>query len=575
MSDLSRSAEPVKKFLLLPAAFLLVLLYAPRAQALSEQCEAVLELPSVSQHYTRKVLERAEAGLLYSQTAAQNPDFEQYLPDWAREVGSAWAKLLDSELRVSQQQQGLLNQTACLRFDLLQIECMMDKVRDEMNAQIDRGSFLAIMRLQSLLQFLNERYRHLENGALEPEYSDPTWGKKGWFDSPAQVWCCPETIPGNVCTQVSQETCNAGDGLGFESLPQCVTWGCVPPGPIPEDTIMCPYNADYSPPFIDGFGCDLETMEPLTSFVPLKDEYDALKVINEEVTEYRESAAEFLEVQRKIDEIFERASTVPDPPEPREHLEAYNCALPGGYCENEITKRCMRDSECSSGTCRTPTWVCSENRTRKCFDDAHCTGYGTCLMDEESPDPFSSELRGPFSVDKNNIKILSEFLALRTDEGLSREFSDMLKIPSEFSAEKAQEKADREMHQGSVIERLMRNSIRMMYTTWSRLQGREEAAIFPEAVDAQLEVANSLTLLRTAVSDISKLAHDKDGLRRFVIRYAYFLRRTCTNRPCSLSLEQVLKIALADECFPYTNGDYLSDTPDDTRAQKCKEAAGL
>ncbi len=115
-----------------------------------------------------------------------------------------------------------------------------------------------------------------------------------------------------------------------------------------------------------------------------------------------------------------------------------------------------------------------------------------------------------------------------------------------------------------------------MYAQWSRIQGAEESSTFATATDPALEVANALSSLRQSVGDLARIATDKkSGLRLFVIKYAYFLRRSCVYRACNASLEEVLKIAFADACFPYTNGEYLNDTPDDPRSTKCLQDAKI
>ncbi len=570
----------MKRFLqLLPA--LLVVGYVQQASAMSEQCTTVLALPPISTHYTQRVLNRATAGITYARAAAISTDFTQYLPYWAQDISTGAAYLLDSQLRVSAPQQDLLANTACLRFDLLLLECKMEEVRDELNAQLDRGSFFGIVRLQSLQRFLNERYRHLALGALDPTHPDPGWGQLYEFDNPTQVWCCPGNSNAPVCEHMTGDACNDAKGKKYFGAQACAQSCGLPEELPPGEGTMCPYNADYAPPFPDGFGCDAETMrgsDPDASrlaFAPLKDEHDALALITQQVDAYREAARKFLQVQQKIDAIYDRSSTLPPPPPPRSHVPAFGCSWEGGYCSDEPQVRCTQNGDCSSGLCEIPDGVCSGNRVRRCFDSSQCEGAGVCERGEEARTPSSRELRGPFSVDKNHLQILSEFMDVRTIAGLSRSFVDDLKNADEFAATQSDNAAQREREERSGFLGLLRGSVRLLFQTWSRIQGREEGGTFPVVIDPQLETANSLHVLNKAVRDLSKLSAEKEGLRRFVLRFAWYLRRTCMDRPCSLSLEQIIKIAGTDECFPYTNGTYLNDSVQNPRWQQCMKAAGI
>jgi hypothetical protein len=187
--------------------------------------------------------------------------------------------------------------------------------------------------------------------------------------------------------------------------------------------------------------------------------------------------------------------------------------------------------------------------------------------------PSLNSIRGSFSVNIDQLQILKKF-----GEWMSmapREHSDDLKTAAEFPEEDKKQAELRALEEQNPFRRSIRQDIRDTVNMWSYLQGREEAAIFPQAIDPQLQIADALTSLHSAVSKLAKLATEKTGVRQFVLRYAYFLRRTCMYRPCSLMLDQVIKIASTDDCFPYTNGDFLMDSADNPRWERCKEAAKL
>lgn len=496
----------------------------------SDQCRTILGLDAVSE-YTEDVLERADLALDAAATEDTDPDFRLF--PWTGEVGSAFAKLIDVHLRLTQKSDDLINSTACLRFDLVSIECKMDQVRHELHAQLDRGSFKSIIRLQELLAFLNERYAQLASGALDPAYTDRKWSAMMSFDDPLADYSDP----------------------------------------------MCPYDSDYAPPQLSGYGCDSDVLGSRTAFPPLQEEHDALQVISDQLEAYRAEAATFLEVQNRIDVLFKKPSSAPKPPEPRTHLRAFGCGWTGGLCTNNPTMHCSTDDECGEGgSCSMPTKVCEGNTAMSCIEDISCltddgANVGPCI--EKKGQPAATELRGPFSLTKKHLDLLMDFMAKRIQQGNDRLLKDSLKTPKEFGDDRADERDRRA--KDDFLTGSTRLLSRTLYVLWSRIQGMREAAIFPSATDAQLEVAHALTPLRNAVGDLARLTllSGDRTLRGFVVKYAYFLRRTCVYRPCNASLDEILKIVFADACFPYTNGDFLNDTTDNPRSAACADEADI
>ena len=133
----------------------------------------------------------------------------------------------------------------------------------------------------------------------------------------------------------------------------------------------------------------------------------------------------------------------------------------------------------------------------------------------------------------------------------------------------------REDENKGALDSLLDDYGKRTFKRFSERQGQLEGDIFPGSIDPQLAIRDTLSLLISSVGKLSSLARDKEGLRGFVRDYAYFLRRTCINRPCNKRLDQILKIVFRDECFPYTNGDYLGDTAENPRWKKCAEAAKI
>lgn len=580
----------MKKRLSIPLASLLLLITVQTAHAaVSTQCRQILSLSPVSP-YTTHVLARADSGLTYARGAPVDPQFLRV--PWTEFATSEILQTIDSRIELTDQADDLIHNSACFHFDVAAVQCKMEEVRSEMNTQIERGSFSAILRLGSLYNFLNERIAQMNNGAFDPTYQDASWGNRRMFDPPStSVYCCDH--PGDSCVQRTSQECTNRTGYAFNTLDACASWGCQRPNrQYNLKAEMCPYDSDYAPPFLNGYGCDESILSPRASFPPIRAEEESLKIISRQLDEYRSAARQFLSIQQTLDSLTNQQSVLPPPPEPRTHLLAVGCRWDGGLCENDPTIRCTQSTQgndCGPGnTCKYPPTgnanVCKQNRNLICFDDSQCQigpkNVGPCIKDDGKK-PGTAELRGPFSVDKNHLEILNDFLAQRLEQAVSRQNPDDLKYANEFSPDQKIQIADRSTD--DAFTNGVRGSLRVLFRLWSAIQGRNEAATFPYATDAELEVAHGLDFLRSAISDLANLTVMKKGslvmkkgsLRSFVVDYASFLRRSCIERPCNASLEEILKIVFKDECFPYTNGEYLNDTPDNPRWKQCAEKAGL
>jgi hypothetical protein len=536
-------------------------------------CASVENLEPVSP-YVKQVLERADVGLEFAKEAGAATDFLSILPGWATSMASAWAGLTDTTLQRTDSIEELAGVSACLHLDLTLIDCKIEEVRQEMRAQTARGSFISIIRLTSLLQFLNERARHLTAGALDPQYPDPSWGRRYAFDRPDIVWCVFDESE-HVCEEINEDDCLQKGGSSYETLEACTDSGALPPDDAPADNgRLCPFSADYAPAFDSGFGCDIETMEPRQSYPPVKAELDGLKAISGSLAAYRETAAEVLRLQQQMSTLFGTPPpTVTPPPAVREHLDAFGCGWMGGWCSGDDEKdvRCTSDKDCEE-TCAFSNKLCEKNRAIRCTDDEQCEDDDKCI---DAIEPPLRSIRGNFSLDRDQIAILSEFLNVRSRQEISRVFRSDLQTAAELPADDQDLREERAREDSDPAFSLFRSSIRLAIQTWSRIQARGESLLYPEVIDAPLESAKALGDLHTNISEIARLASDKSGLRDFVTRYAWFMQRSCIYRPCSLLLEQVIRLTTTDECFPYANGEYLSDTENNPRWEKCKDAAEI
>lgn len=528
----------MKKLLLLAPAFALMT-FTPAAQAASSaDCQVMLERP-VSTHYVQKVIDRAFTGL----NEARKLPKKGAIPAWIDDVQSAEAQLLDSQVQLSQQEAQLDRASACLNYDSVLLECVMDEVRAEIKGQLENGSEDALRALLQLLTFVNERRRQLILGAMDPLYSDPGWYTSFAFD------------PANTVYDQAK---------------------------LDADGPMCPFTSDYAPAFLNGFGCDVPLLSQRTDYEPVSAEYEALSQIDRQIKQFQSGAVALSDIQKQIDELFGNPSTALPVQAEYEHKIAYGCGWSGGYCEQNITQRCVNDGDCAAGRCKMTTSVCRNNRALRCWNNAQCDDGDECMEKEDATLSFRS-IRTPFSAEKDETALLMEFLGIRTAQEVSREFRDDLKTPSEFREDQTDEKGNREFDDRNPFARYFRQSQRALVRIWGRIQGRREATMFPAAVDSQLQVADALTSLRAAVAKLAKLATMRandsptktKGLRDFVMSYAFFLNRTCLSRPCSQTLEQVMRIVGTTECFPYTSGEFLSDNAEDPRWKKCMEKAGI
>jgi len=283
---------------------------------------------------------------------------------------------------------------------------------------------------------------------------------------------------------------------------------------------MCPFDSDYAAPGSDGYGCDDTVLGTISAYEPANAEKEALTSLKGEIDRYKQLAGTFKSLEDELKGLTGSPST------------------PSSLSRNEPPQGHRNLNGC---------------------------------LEQTPPDSLRlRSVRSPFSYKKNDVSILSDFLAKRAAEGIFREKSDDLKNPEEF---KDEERRKKEEKRTNPLTQLFRNAARQFVENVSGLQGKQESTLFAVTPDATLEIAEALGDLRQSVGELSRLSGPKDGVRSFVIKFAYFLRRSCIYRPCNTSLERVLRTAYADECFPYTDGTFLGDSEGDPRWKKCARAA--
>ncbi len=479
-----------------------ILLALPVMAAAEVDCERLGDVDPISQHYVKKVMERADAGIAFAAEAKTNTDFFSfYLPWWARSIGGTFAHTINSRQQLTLREGDLSGTTACERFDQILLECTMNKVRTALDDELERGSFVAIMRLQSLMLFLHDRLYHLAQGGEDGSYADETWERQRMFDKDA-----PEKL----------------------------------------EEPLCPFDSDYTPPSMTGYGCDAQVLGGISAhdlgFVDA--ERDGLASIEREIDRFRE----IIPLLESLSEDGQGSGNgYPTSVSGREHKRIIGCVEETGRCSDDDALVCGSDEFCAS------------------------KGKGECERDEEKPTIPKRSIRGSFSYPADHLRLLTDFVEKRIEDGLSRTYPAGWALMSTLDPESddAKKRAADDALLGT-----SRTSIRnFFFRSISGIQGRGEGTVFPEATDSQLEIAESLSDMRASIGELSRLASQKDGFRTFVVELAYFLRRTCAFRPCQKTLEQVIRIGLKDECFPYTNGEFLNDTEEDPRWKKCAKAA--
>jgi hypothetical protein len=463
----------MKRIASLLLGFSLLLIAAPQAEA----------APGIST-YTQKVLERADKGVAYALTGNAATDFAIYYFSWVRSVGSTIVALLDTKLRVVETKRDLLEHTACLSADLFLLQSKIEEVRQKLKEAIDQKNIIAITRLESLVEWLNERIDILLQGSKDPTMKDESWNERRLFDEDK-----------------------------------------------PQKEMLCPYDADYSPPSVAGYGCDTETMsEALTAISGVTGsaalssattaEKAGLETVIARIQQFISEAQSYLSLQQEIDKLLGRSSQLPASLPPRTHKAAEGC------------------------------------------------------MAEVPEGAISWALRGDFSIENDENAILKAFQEQRREEGDERPLPDPFGVFDENAANDSDSSSSSSSSASNVFQWMFEYVGSQIFRTLAINQGEKETNAFAVGSDPALALEDAMKPLTSAVKRLSHLAFDINkndkGLRDFVRDYAYFLRRSCIYRPCNARLDQVLKIIFEDKCFPYTNGDYKET---DSDYEECKRAA--
>jgi hypothetical protein len=526
-----------------------------------ERTRALLEKTPTG-HYAQKVIERVDNGLTAARNLPSNPlIFDMFKMHWLINIESIMYMLLDTEIQSVEYSRDLTKISACLHADLAILEAKMEEVRCEIKKAHLNKSPGGIGRLESIALFLNSRYKHLVQGALNTKHIDPIWQYHHAFDEPFGGWCC---VAGpNECRPMTSSECGKEENNpvgGSEFYPtrnDCLNNDvCIsasgPDNAPPEYEPICPFDSNYLAPTFSGYGCDLTVLNEFNDLddTSLQEEYNALDALVTVRDEFLDDTDHIRESAIKMDSIL--GETMLSDAE-RQHLEQFGEADVRNIehkhafgCEADVPPEGDEDSD-------------GDN------DPA----------DKIKPSRLwaTQEVRGPFFFVEDHLNIWKEFFRLNLWWAGLREYPDYLKKPSEFFEEADREKA---MSLNSLL--VPRNHLRTRWASFMQSQATQEAVILPKAQDMQQGVADAMQPLRVAMRGNIELVKDSSGgLRKFAKGYAYFLRRSCINRQCNSQLETILKILFSDECFPYASGEFETGNDEDNASgsqtwKDCKEA---
>lgn len=545
------------------------------AQCMTSESQSLANKEPIGE-YAKQVIERADEGLSRARsTPGGSTLVDRLLNSWVATFTSAVLQLVDTDLRIVKEERDLIKNTPCLHVDLLILEAKMDEVRCEMDSAIDRGSTNAILRLQSLLAFLNTRYSYLVEGGRDPLYQDKSWHLYHVFDEPFDVWCCPNT--NYVCEFTDADRCQTElIGDVYYSKADCLSFSyCAQNADEVEDATgredeetsteydqICPFDSHYLAPNSSGFGCQLELLEDYDDIPGIEKELEGLREVLEKKDEFLEEIDFLEEITRTMDDVTDQRFLTD---EERQHLQQF-----GETRQEEIEQRHVWDCRALKGD--------GEDNERAPDDDKPWSEWSAIAK------------RGPFSLAIDQISLWRQFFQLRAnwEQGvkfgtgtiIGREFPDFLKHPYEFPTEEerkeALERDQQSLSTAGALRSYLRDTLWIPFQLW---QSRREASILPKASDFQLQVIDSMSPVRPAILNTSELiigdpnssssSTDFKGMRKFVRDYAFFVRRSCIFRPCNNSLDRVLRIIFEPKCFPYTSGDYL-----ESDWTECQSAAG-
>lgn len=528
------------KYLLFIGLILSTVSVQAQAACLSSETTAALALKPLSSHYVQKVIERAEAGFNFTSAGTSPLDDPGTKLLWSFYAKGVVQDTINVGIDNVFQSYRLDEVTACKHVDLLVLEAHLEKARCELLAAYEQEEGDKMANLKNVLIFLKDKYQIVASYGTNPFYKDMSWGKLEWFDEVAagdSVICrmpnsldLPTTYCKNCCTPVTREECANLGGFAYRAdfgLQTCLAeGGTMPRGQtVPLDGFMCPFTSDYLPATSEGYGCDASILVDYNGIDPIRDEYNGLEALVTKRNEFLKLASPIKDQRAQLDAFLGR-----------EPLDVSRFGTGTGAIHKTIVG-CLQPFDQTTA-------------------DATSSGTFTSNPLFYSGATFT-EVRGPFWFSKNEPKLARLFLETMVSREQYRELPDVLKKADEFTDKNGI--ITFTQHIMGFFTESLKMFFRPERQQFQVQQAQQKAAAFSYVYDANAQLKDVFTSMRSNMRDITQGVTQKDaGMRKFAINFAWYLRRSCIERPCTSSLENVLKILFADECFPYANGTYKS-----------------
>jgi len=503
----------------------------------AESSDQYADLRPVSEHYIAPVVERVKAGLEYAKSRGSGgAKSSNFLLMWGGWIAASVLGTVDTDLRLTEQERDLLQNSPCLRVDALILEGWMERARLEKMKALEDGNAPAIYALVQLQRYLNSRFKALLSGAYDPAYKDTSEGNYYAFDPPP-YWCCPADAKDGerVCKEANSSDdkmkCVYTQGVLTKRVGACVLRGCTYDTQRSNNNEPnCPYSTDYFPPTVAGYGCDTSILDKYKDKTPqeVKKEYEALRELVKDRDKYIRDSGSLRSTVENISELLNL--TPPD-------MENFQKGL-------------------------------SENRK-------HRTMSGCVLVEQEWPQGLAAfSARGPFGLEPTDILLLTRLNDLWTFWGSQRVSPDYLKFSWELDPGKLkdhQKNLETSYFSLAYLPSLL--AARSYLQKVSTVQLGEASFSIPKASDAPARFLMLFAPLREQVNIFVQSSQSNEkGMRGFARNFAFFLRRSCIFRPCNKTLDRILKIVFEDTCFPYAAG-LTEGNPE--AAKDCKENAKL
>lgn len=513
------------------------------AACLTSKASDTLALTPLSSHYVQAVIDRAEEGFNYSSQASANfnPLVKQL---WSFYAKSAIKSTVDMQTDSVFESRRLEEITACQHIDLLVLEAYMEKARCELLSAYENEEGDRVATLKQVFSFLKDKYQIVAKYGTDPFYQDTTWGQFEWFD-PVDlgdtVTCrmpqinVPDQYCLNCCEKTTYEECQTIDGAAYRDdygVQSCISeGGTLADGATLDENALCPFTSDYLPPTSEGYGCDATALANYNSLDPIAAEYEALENLLDARNNFLTLAAPIKDQREQIDAFLGR--------EPLD-LSRFGTGI---NPEHKSVNGCMLPFDSSNGG--------GEFTSNPLFNSG----------------ATSTELRGSFWFSKNEPKLARLFIEKMAEREDYREFPDLLKQSSDFLNTDGTIDAIDQFT--GLLGEALKGFFRPERKNFQVQQARQKAAAFNHIYDANAQLKDVFSGIRTNIRDISQGVTNQDaGMRKFAIGFTWYLQRSCIERPCNETLKNVLQILVADECFPYADGTYK----DGDSYEKCKNA---